>query len=53
MILAASNGHTEVASLLIERGASMDIQNNDGESNDMIIHIYMNITLLMNIYTLL
>ena len=37
---AADNRHTEVASLLIERGASMDIQNNNnGESEDMIIHI--------------
>ena len=50
---AAWYGHTKVASLLIERGASMDIQNKYGESDDMIIHIYMNITILMNIYTLL
>ena len=53
MIMAAYKGHTEVASLLIERGASMDIQSKDGESDDMIIHNYMNITILMNIYTFL
>ena len=39
LMFAARYGHTEVASLLIERGASMDIQDKDGESEDMIIHI--------------
>ena len=39
LMLADYNGKTEVASLLIERGASIDIQNNDGESEDMIIYI--------------
>ena len=40
LMLAAQNGQTKVASLLIERGASMDIQDNlNGESEDMIIHI--------------
>ena len=39
LMFAANNGNTKVASLLIERGASMDIQSKDGESEDMIIHI--------------
>ena len=36
---AARYGRTAVASLLIERGARMDIQDKYGESDDMIIHI--------------
>ena len=39
LMWAAYNGHTEVASLLIERGASIEIQDKDGESEDMIIQI--------------
>ena len=36
LIWAAKEGKIEIASLLIERGASMDIQNKEGESDDMI-----------------
>ena len=39
LMWAAYNRHTEVASFLIERGASIHIQDEDGESEDMTIHI--------------
>ena len=47
---AASEGHTDVVKILLEKGANINLQDNEGQLQNFIITIYLTINFYLLIF---